>query len=92
MVLQFRSIRLARGDASLFRVPALFSDLQMKLNPSSYPDEVGFHHEMISSHDRGIYPGPSSWRCQLRTDLVEKREQVKDLLSFLGGVDKKDAT
>ena len=29
---------------------------QMKLNPSSYPDEVGFHHEVISSHDRGIYP------------------------------------
>ena len=56
LVLQFRSIRLARGDASLFRVPALFSDLQMKLNPSSYPDEVGFHHEVISSHDRGIYP------------------------------------
>jgi len=30
--------------------------LQMKLNPSSYPDEVGFHHEVISSHDSGIYP------------------------------------
>ena len=29
---------------------------QMKLNPSSYPDEVGFHHEVISSHDSGIYP------------------------------------
>ena len=29
---------------------------QMKLNPSSYPDEVGFHHEVISSHDNGIYP------------------------------------
>ena len=29
--------------------------LQIKLNPSSYPDEVGFHHEVISSHDSGIY-------------------------------------
>ena len=29
---------------------------QMKLNPPSYPDEVGFHHEVISSHDSGIYP------------------------------------
>ena len=54
--LQFQSFRLARGDASLYWVPALFSGLQMKLNPSSYPDEVGFHHEVISSHDRGIYP------------------------------------
>ena len=86
MVLQFRSVRLARGDASLFWVPALFSGLQMKLTPSFYPDEVGFHHEVISSHDRGIYPGPNSLRCQLRTDLVEKREQVKDLLSFFRGV------
>ncbi len=31
---------------------------QMKLNPSPYPDEVGFHHEVISPHDSGIYPGP----------------------------------
>ena len=56
LVLQFRSVRLARGDASLFWVPAWFSGLQMKLNPYSYPDEVGFHHEVISSHDRGMYP------------------------------------
>ena len=65
---------------------------QMKLNPSSYPDEVGFHHEVISSHDSGIYPSPYSWRCQLRTDLVEKREQVERLaLFFLARLDKKDA-
>ena len=30
--------------------------LQMKLNPSISPDEVGFHHEVISSHYSGIYP------------------------------------
>ena len=29
---------------------------QMKLNPSLSPDEVGFHHEVISSHESGIYP------------------------------------
>ena len=29
---------------------------QMKLNPSLSPDEVGFHHEVISSHWGGIYP------------------------------------
>ena len=39
-----------RSD-EIFGVPP-----QMKLNPSSYPDEVGFHHEVISSHDSGIYP------------------------------------
>ena len=59
---------------------------QMKLNPSSYPNEVGFHHEVISSHDNGIYPNPNSWRRQLRTDLVEKIEQVFDLLYFFKSV------
>ena len=39
-----------RSD-EIFGVPP-----QMKLNPSSYPDEVGFHHEVISSHKSGIYP------------------------------------
>ena len=29
---------------------------QMKLNPSLSPDEVGFHHVVISSHWGGIYP------------------------------------
>ena len=69
--------KIRESSDEIFGVPP-----QMKLNPSSYPDEVGFHHEVISSHDSGIYPSPNSWRCQLRTDLVEKREQVKDLLSF----------
>jgi hypothetical protein len=66
---------------------------QMKLNPSSYPDEVGFHHEVISSHDSGIYPSPNSWRCQLRTDLVEKkRASLRLARFFLSRVDKKDAS
>ena len=71
------AMKSSRCSDEIFGVPP-----QMKLNPSSYPDEVGFHHEVISSHDSGIYPSPNSWRCQLRTDLVEKREQVFDLLSF----------
>jgi hypothetical protein len=79
LVLQFRSIRLARGDASLFWVPALFSGLQGHF----VSEKLDFWGEwVISSHDSGIYPSPNSWRCQLRTDLVEKREQIKDLLSF----------
>ncbi len=40
-----------RGSDEIFSLR-----LQMKLNPSSYPDEVGFHHEVISPHDGGIYP------------------------------------
>ena len=58
---------------------------QMKLNPSSYPDEVGFHHEVISSHDSGIYPSPNSWRCQLRTDLVKKESKSLTCSLFSGG-------
>ena len=30
--------------------------LQMKLNPSFYSREAGFHHEVISPHESGIYP------------------------------------
>ena len=67
-----------RSD-EIFGVPP-----QMKLNPSSYPDEVGFHRVAISSTAGGFLPQ--------KADLVEKREQVKDLLSFfLRCVDKKDA-
>ena len=39
---------------------------QMKLNPSLSPDEVGFHHEVISSTAGGFIPSA-------RTDLVEKK-------------------
>ena len=42
---------------------------QMKLNPSSYPDEVGFHHEVISSTKDGFIPS-------VRTDLVEKNPHL----------------
>ncbi len=59
---------LLRSD-EIFGMPP-----QMKLNPSSYPDEVGFHHEVISSTAGGFLPSSA--------DLVEKREQVFDLLSF----------
>ena len=45
-----RTMKSERGSDEIFGVPP-----QMKLNPSSYPDEVGFHHEVISSHDSGIY-------------------------------------
>ena len=38
---------------------------QMKLNPPSYPDEVGFHREAISSTRGGFLP-------PARTDLVKK--------------------
>ena len=51
----------------------------------SYPDEVGFHHEVISSHDRGIYPVRKdgfSWK---------KRASQRLALFFLRRVDKKDA-
>ena len=41
------------------------SALQMKLNPSLSSDEVGFHHEVISSTAGGFIPSD-------RTDLVEK--------------------
>ena len=44
-------MKSSHGSDEIFGVPP-----QMKLNPSSYPDEVGFHHEVISSHDSGIYP------------------------------------
>jgi hypothetical protein len=37
---------------------------QMKLNPSLSPDEVGFHHKVISSIEDGFIPFA-------RTDLVE---------------------
>ena len=37
----------------------------MKLNPSLSPDEVGFHHGVISSTAGGFIPSD-------RTDLVEK--------------------
>ena len=49
---------IARGAMkSSLRSDEIFGMLpQMKLNPSSYPDEVGFHHKVISSHDSGIYP------------------------------------
>ncbi len=36
----------------------------MKLNPSAYPDEVGFHHEVISSSLEDLF--------RRKTDLVEK--------------------
>ena len=45
-----RTMKSERGSDEIFGVPP-----QMKLNPSSSPDEVGFHHEVISSHDSGIY-------------------------------------
>ena len=45
------AMKSSRGSDEIFGVPP-----QMKLNPSFYPDEVGFHHEVISSHDSGIYP------------------------------------
>ena len=53
-----RENEIARGAMKSSRCSdEIFSlRLQMKLNPSSYPDEVGFHHEVISSHDSGIYP------------------------------------
>ena len=59
---------------------------QMKLNPPSYPDEVGFHHEVISSQDGGIYSvckDGFSWK---------KRASQRLALFFLARVDKKDAT
>ena len=39
-----------QGSDEIFGVPP-----QMKLNPSYYPNEVGFLHEVISSRDSGIY-------------------------------------
>ena len=45
--------RKARWNPSDARMK---SALQMKLNPSLSPDAVGFHHEVISSHESGIYP------------------------------------
>ena len=79
-------MKSSHGSDEIFGVPP-----QMKLNPSSYPDEVGFHHEVISSHDSGIYSSPNSWRCQLRTDLVEIIPSALQMGFFLGRVDKKDA-
>ena len=38
---------------------------QMKLNPYLKPDEVGFHHKMISPIEDGFIPSE-------RTDLVKK--------------------
>ena len=62
-------MKSSHGSDEIFGVPP-----QMKLNPSSYPDEVGFHRVAISSTAGGFLPQ--------KADLVEKREQVKDLLSF----------
>ena len=42
---------------------------QMKSNPSLSPDEVGFHHEVISSTAGGFIPSE-------RTDLVEKKHPL----------------
>ena len=54
---------------------------QMKLNPSLSPDEVGFHHEVISSTKGGFIPSA-------RTDLVEKNPHLSttNVGSFLAGV------
>ena len=46
------SVPAGTGDIA----DAMISASQMKLNPSLSPDEVGFHHEVISSHESGIYP------------------------------------
>ena len=42
---------------------------QMKLNPSLSPDDVGFHHGVISSTAGGFIPSD-------RTDLVEKKHPL----------------
>ena len=48
----FNEIAQARWNPRFARMK---SASQMKLNPSLSPDEVGFHHEVISSHESGIY-------------------------------------
>ena len=45
------------------------NDVWMKLNPSSSPDKVGFHHEVISSTMDGFIPSE-------RTDLVAPKEKA----------------
>ena len=46
---------------------------QMKLNPSLSPDEVGFHHEVISSHESGISPvSKDGFRWKEPTLVVDK--------------------
>ena len=47
---------------------------QMKLNPSLSPDEVGFHHGVISSTAGGFIPSN-------RTDFVEKNPRPADYKS-----------
>ena len=49
------------------------------------PDEVGFHHEVISFTEGGFIPVRISWRCQLRTDLVEKSTALAVLFSGAPG-------
>ena len=45
----------------------------MKLNPSLYPDKVGFHHEVISSESADLF--------RRKTDLVEKSTSKEVLFS-----------
>ena len=55
------------------------SATQMKLNPSFLSDEVGFHHEVISSTKGGFIPS-------VRTDLVEKNPLLStDKRGFFSG-------
>ena len=65
-----------------------FAD-EIKSVPS--PNEVGFHHKVISFTEGGFIPVRISWRCQLRTDLVEK-SQVIDLAFFCERVTKRSRT
>ena len=50
----------------------------MKLNPSAYPDEVGFHHEVISSSLEDLF--------RRKTDLVERSTDNVDAF-FCSGDD-----
>ena len=45
-----------------------------------YPDEVGFHHEVISSHNSGIYPvRKDGFR---RKKHLQKRTSHKDVRKY----------